>query len=372
MTKQRCVAFLIVVLLVTGALQSGAEEKYLITTVAGNKNGGTSADGVPATEAGLDLTWGQDICLDGSGNLYIAETKKNRIRKVDSSGIITTIAGNGVAGFSGDGGPATKASLNWPCNIALDAAGNLYISDNENNRIRKVDSSGIITTIAGTGKRNSSGDGGPAARAELAGVGPIRLDPAGNVYVVEWYADWSVEPYKAFGHRIRKIDTSGIITTFAGTGVPGYSGDGGPAVKATMNEPVDLWIDPQGNLYFADLGNNRVRKIDPSGIITTFAGNGNKWDGSPADKALLFGPGGVCVDTEGNVYIAESMSDQIRKVDVSGIISTIAGTGMRDITGDGGPALQAKIGLPVNIRPAPDGSLYFIDPLGSTVRKLYR
>ena len=244
--------------------------------------GSFAGDGGPATAAAL---WNPtDIAFDPQGNLYIADHNNDRVRKVDPQGVITTVAGSGTEGFSGDGGPATKAQLNtatpyvvtpdvaWApsasMSLAFDAAGNLYISDTGNARVRKVDLKGIITTIAGTGKPGFSGDGGPAKSAQLSNPGGLAFDAEGNLYI----ADGPTLTFKS--NRIRKIDKAGIITTIAGTDADGFSGDGGPASAASLAGPGNISFDAQGNLYFADGGNNRVRKIDKSGIITTVAGDG--------------------------------------------------------------------------------------------------
>jgi trimeric autotransporter adhesin len=251
--------------------------------------GGFAGDGGPATAAQL---WNPtDVAFDQQGNLYIADHNNNRVRQVDTTGIITTVAGNGTAGFSGDGGPATAARLNTespyvitpdlalrPFNgmsIALDAAGNLYIGDSGNARVRQVDTKGIITTIAGTGVAGFAGDGGRAKVAQLSRPSGLAFDAAGNLYIADGPTS-DLIPKTFISHRIRKIDTAGVITTVAGTGAAGFSGDGGPATAATLNVPSSIVFDTQGNLYFADGANGRIRKIDKAGIITTVAGSGVK------------------------------------------------------------------------------------------------
>ena len=216
----------------------------------------------PAINARLIRPFG--VALDDAGNLYIADRDDPRIRKVDAGGTITTVAGIRTRGFSGDGGPATSAQINSPRGVALDGAGNLYIVDTGNNRIRKVDTSGIITTVAGTGDAGFSGDGGPATSARLSGPRGVALDDAGNLYIAD-----------RDNNRIRKVDTSGTITTVAGTGDAGFSGDGGPALSATLNGPSGVALDGAGNLYIAEFGNSRIRKVDTSGTITTVAGTGS-------------------------------------------------------------------------------------------------
>ncbi|MBI4052352.1 MAG: hypothetical protein HY400_07580 [Elusimicrobia bacterium] len=280
-----------------------------------------------------------DIAVDAWGNIYIADADNHSIRKVAFSGVITTVAGNGIAGYSGDGGPATSASLNDPQGVAVDRSGNIYISDTRNQRIRKVDSFGVITTIAGSGVRGYGGDGGPAILAKFNWPKSLYADASGNVYV----GDYS-------NSRIRKIDSSGVITTAAGNGLSGFYGDGGPATSAQIKNPWDVTGDVLGNLYIADTYNGRIRKVDASGIITTVAGNGiagYSGDGGPATLASLYNPNGVAVDSSGNLYIADTYNRRIRKVEPSGIIRTVAGNGVAASDGDGGPAALARLKSPL-------------------------
>jgi sugar lactone lactonase YvrE len=299
-----------------------------ITTVAGNGTRGYSGDGGPATSAMLEAPSG--VTVDNSGNLYIIDFK--RIRKVDTSGTIATAAGTGISGYSGDGGPATEARLDMPQSVAVDVYGNLYIADLSNS-IRKVDTNGVIATIAGNGRYESGinptfggygGDGGPATGAYLNGPTGLAIDNAGNIY----FSDLD-------NYRIRKIDTKGVITTVAGNGAYGYTGDGGPATSAEIGNISSVAVDTSGNLYIADESHQVIRKIDTSGIITTVAGNGYidpnnlaaggySGDGGPATNAELSYPQGLAVDASGNLYIADADNSRIRKVDKSGIISTVA------------------------------------------------
>ncbi len=364
--NRRSIAILAAVLLSFVALQVFAADTYFITTVAGTGKAGYSGDGGPATKA----TFSFEICdlyVDDSGVLFVVDGYNHRIRKIDLSGTVTTVAGNGIPGYSGDGGPATEASLNYPNGIDFDRVGNLYISEAGNHRIRKVDAFGIITTFAGTGRQGYSGDGGPAIKADLIG-GAIHFDNAGNLYV-----SCGGEGRPAV---IRRIDTSGIITTFAGTGKELTSGDGGPATKADLNGPGDFCFDPQGNLYFAEYFGNRIRKIDTAGIISTVAGpkgNGVSKDGLPAIEEWLSRPIAVWVDARGNIFIADTGFCRIRQVDTKGIIWTIAGiTGKPGYTGDGGLALEAKLTMPAIVRVVKDGTIYIIDAGNSVIRKLYR
>jgi len=249
------------------------------------------------------------VAADGYGNIYIADGQNNRVRKVNASGVISTIAGGGTSGL-GDGGPATAAELNCLWGISVDNyTGNIYVTQSYlcgtlGNRIRKINSSGIITTFAGTGSSGSSGDGGPATAATLDAPYSAVAEASGNVYITE-----------GFGNRIRKVDTSGIITTIAGTGYGGYSGDGGPAIYAELFFPIGIATDGPGNIYFSDQANQRIRKIDPSGIITTIAGNGTSGysgDGCAATAAELYNPMGLAIDISGNIYF--TVTNRVRKL----------------------------------------------------------
>ncbi len=332
-----------------------------ITTVAGmGENGrgrGYSGDGGPAVEAQLAGPVG--VAVDGSGNLYIADRGNRRIRKVDSRGRITTVAGTGEHG--GDGGPAARAQLNSPAGVAVDGSGNLYIADRDNDRIRKVDSTGTITTVAGGGRGNGLGNGGPAVLARLNGPAGVAVDGSGNLYIAD-----------SNYHRIRKVDSTGTITTFAGTGRPSLGGDGGPATQAQLRTPVGVAVDSSGNLYIADR-THRIRKVDSAGTITTVAGGGrigDLRDGIPAVEAWLDSPTSVAVDGSGNLYIADSGNDRIRKVDSEGTITTVAGGGEGAGAGDGGPATQARLDRPTSVVVDASGNLYIADRNNHRIRKV--
>ena len=330
----------------------------VITTVAGTGSFGLGGDGGPAVDA--QLRYPSDVAVDGAGNFFIADNWNHRIRKVDSAGVITTVAGTGWGGgFSGDGGPATAARLNYPTGVAVDGAGNLFIADPDNHRIRKVDSAGVITTVAGTGEEGFSGDGGPATSARLDSPHGVAVDGAGNLFIAD-----------GGNRRIRKVDTAGVITTVAGTGRRyGFSGDGGPAVDAQLRYPAGVTVDGAGNLFIAEWGNQRIRKVDSSGVITTVAGTG-LGDGGPATSARLYRPGGVAVDGAGNLFIVDGGNDRIRKVDSAGVITTVAGTGRRGIVGDGGPAVDARLYEPEGVAVDGAGNLFIADSANFRIRKV--
>jgi len=332
----------------------------IIDTVGGDGTHGCSGDGVPATEAQMDFSWG--ITVDASGNLYISDIGCNCIRKIDTSGIITTVAGNGTYGYSGDGGPATQAELDTPMDVAVDTFGNLYIVDSFNASIRKVDTNGIITTVAGNGTYGYSGDGGPATQAQLYEPGGVTVDTSGNLYIADTY-----------NYRIRKVDTSGIINTVAGNGGWEHSGDGGPATEAQFGHSYGVAVDDSGNLYIADYYNSCIRKVDTSGIITTVTGNGTYGyggDGGFATQAELNRPIDVVVDHSGNLFITDTYNNRIRKVDNSGIITTVAGNGTWAYGGDGGPATQAEIKGPYGVAVDDSGNLYIEDTYNFRIRKI--
>ncbi|MCY4587285.1 MAG: NHL repeat-containing protein [Bryobacterales bacterium] len=286
----------------------------------------TASAAIPGrpTDAQLDSPTG--AALDGSGNLYIADSNNHRIRMVDAGGMITTVAGTGTDGFSGDSGRATSAQLNNPIGVAVDSSGNLYIADTRNDRIREVDADGTITTAAGTWSDGFSGDGGPATDAQLDSPIDVAADNgSGNLYIAD-----------SNNHRIRMVDAGGMITTAVGTGRRGFNEDGGPATEARLSFPHGVAVDGSGNLYIADTSNNRIRKVDAGGTITTVAGTGRRGfngDGDPATAAQLNGPYGVVLDGSGNLYIADTRNNRIRKVDAEGTITTVAGMGPPDSTG---------------------------------------
>lgn len=335
-----------------------------VTTFAGNGSATFSGDGGPAAQAALNTP--DFVATDLFGNVYIADQTNNRVRKVDSKGNITTVAGNGTGGFLGDGGPAAQALLNYPTGVCTDAAGNLYINDLTNVRVRKVDTSGIITTVAGNGVQASTGDGGPATKASL--FIPIRcaVDSLGNLFIAD-----------QGGHKIRKVDTSGNISTFAGTGnhagigSPGdFSGDGGLATAADLNNPTAIAFDLSGQLYFSDQFNQRIRKVDKNGIISTVIGTGSATfggDGGPATAASVNYPGGIAFDQNGDMYFGDPGNNRLRKIS-NGTVSTVAGTGAAGF--NDGAAGAAVFNNPFGLAMDPAGNLYIADIANNRIRKV--
>ena len=389
-----------------------------LTVVAGSGNPGDSGDDHPATEAALSMPMG--IALDRRGNLFIADTFNARVRHINAlTGIITTVAGNGKSRFSGDGGPATDASLGAPGSLALDAHGNLFIADNWNYRIRRVDAAtGIITTVAGNGQRGFRGDGGPATSAAIGLFSGVALDARGDLFLAD-----------AMNNRVRRVDAAtGIITTVAGKGASGYSGDDGPATRATLNEPDSVAIDAQSNLFIADTHHYRLRRVDGttgiittvagngqlgfrgegeaatsaslspagvvvdhhgdlliadaddgrilrvdarSGILTTVVGGGNGGDDGSATNAVLLHPTGIATDNSGNVFIADRSNSRIRRIDAgTGIITTVAGNGTGGFSGDGGPATDAGLLTPQDVAVDAQGDLVIADSGNGRIRRV--
>jgi sugar lactone lactonase YvrE len=319
-----------------------------------------AGDGGTAITASLAGPAG--VAIDSSGNIYIATYADNRIRKVDSKGNISTFAGNSGYGFAGDGGPALSAQLAAPRGICLDSGGNLYLADRWNNRVRKI-AGNNISTIAGNGLANFGGDGGPASSAQLSYPDGVAVDNAGNVYISD-----------LLNNRVRMVTSTGTISTFAGNGVPGFGGDGGAAAGAQLNQPAGLAVDSSGNLYIADSNNAVIRKVTPQGVISTVAGTGGtegySGDGGAATKATLMAPLGVALDGAGNLYIADYYG-WIREVNAStGVITTLAGNGSNGYTGDGGPATAAQFYNPIAVAVDSSGNVYVADSGNGAVRMI--
>jgi len=337
-----------------------AANAQTISTIAGDSIRGYSGDGGPATSAELNTTNG--ITVDNKGNIFFSDAINNRIRRIDKSGIITTVAGIGVVGYSGDGGLATAAELNVPGGLAIDRSGNIFFADTYNQRIRMIDTLGIITTVAGNGTSGYLGDGGPATLAEFTAPLGLALDSTGNIYIAD-----------CFNYRIRKIDISGNISTVAGNGIAGYTGDSMQATSTEINHPWGVTIDRAGNIFIADWYNNRIRKVNPAGIITTVAGTGgfgSSGDSGLATLATLSRPTGVRVDLSGNIFIADWGYNVIRKVNPAGIIYTIAGNKTAGYTGDGGPATSAELNSPLDISLDNTDNIYISDQNNNRIRKI--
>jgi len=339
-----------------------------IITVAGTGDYSFSGDGGPALNASFKSPFG--IASDKDGNIYVCDNINNRIRKVATDGTISTIAGNGTDGYDGDGDAAINASIGGPTCLNFDGAGNLYFTDGFNNVVRKISTSGFITTVAGNGTAGFKGDGGPAASAELNIPSGVFVAPNGNIYIGD-----------ANNFRIRMINSSGIISTVAGDGTTNFSGDGGPAIAAALGfTDGGLTMDHSGNIYITFRTQQRIRKINSAGIISTIAGNGT-WSGTsapngdngPAINATLSGSAGIVTDLPGNIYFTDIEEQRIRMINTSGIITTIAGSGLLPgFAGDGGPATAATLSNPWNITLDPLGNIYFTDLGNSRIRKIIK
>lgn len=336
----------------------------IIDTVAG---GGIGVGGL-ATQAALYFPAGVAVGPDGS--VYIADMENYRIRKVGPADIITTVAGSGKKGYAGHSTPPTEASLNHPRGVAVGADGTFYIADTDNHRIRVVMPASIVTgaliyTWVGDGTPGYSGDGGFASHARVNHPCDVAVDADGNLYIAD-----------TRNHRIRRVrpPRSTLIATVAGTGAAGWSGDGGPATEAHLKGPCGVAVGADGSVYVADTLNHRIRKVDPEGVITTVAGSGKRGysgDGGPATKASLNCPRGVAVGEDGSLYIADTSNNRIRKVDPAGIITTMAGTGDAGYWGDGGPATEASLDYPRGVAVGGDGSLYIADAKNRRIRRVW-
>jgi uncharacterized protein (TIGR03437 family) len=335
-----------------------AAQNYLISTLAG----GNVMPATPIAGTSSSIQFGNGIAVDSSGNVYLPSGNSNALFKLDTHGVLTRIAGTGAAGFSGDNGPALNAQMNSPFAVAVDTAGNLYVADTGNSRIRKIAVGGTITTVAGNGTAGRSGDGGPATSAELHYPYGVAVDSAGNLFIPDTY-----------NNSVRKVDNSGTIFTVAGSGSQGYSGDGGAATSAQLWYPSAVAADSAGNLYIADTGNNRIRKVSSGLTIATVAGtgvHGYSGDGGAATSAQLYEPYGIAVDAAGNLYIADTENYRIRKVNSSGTIATVAGTGTEGYSGDGGAAAIAQLYLPFGVVVDSTGNLYILDDNSYVVRTI--
>jgi RHS repeat-associated protein len=328
-----------------------------IKTITGNGIYNFSGDGGAAIQASFRNP--TSVAFASDGTMYIADWENHRIRRVGTDGVITTIAGTGVQGFSGDGGPALQARLNVPTYVLVAPDGSLYISDQLNHRVRRINTNGIITTVAGNGVASFSGDGGPATQASLWNPTGIALASDGTLYIGDW-----------LNHRVRQVSPDGVITTVAGTGVAGFTGDGGPATQARLFRPNGVTLTPDGDLLVTEESNNRIRRIGPDGIISTIAGNGIfgfSGDGGLATQAALSSPINTTLGSDGSLYITDT--NRIRRVAPDGYISTIAGTGVASFSGDGGPAMRADL-RPSHVIFGPENALYITDWRNNRIRRV--
>jgi sugar lactone lactonase YvrE len=332
-----------------------------ISTIAGTGAGGHAGDGGSATTGQVFAPAG--MARDAAGNIYVADQFNNAVRKI-SGGNISTIAGTFVAGYSGDTGSATVATaamLNQPFGVAVDGAGNIYIADMSNHRIRKVTSAGVISTIAGTGAAGYNGDGIQATAAKLYNPSGVAVDGHGNVYISD-----------RWNNRIRKIDTGGVISTIAGTGAYGFNTDSWPSAKLAMvARPLGIMIDAAGSVIFADQDNSRIRKVDSNGVITTIAGHHSGFcDYRTLDEnaPCLSYPASVAMDTSGNLYVGDAGNRRVRLIYKSGYIKTIAGTGTNGYSGDGGPGQNANVSQANGLAVDNAGNVYFSDWGNNRVR----
>jgi uncharacterized protein (TIGR03437 family) len=386
----------------------------IITTAVGNGNLDFTATGGPGPQ--ISIAFPEGLAFDSTGNLYISEWGYARILKMNSAGAVTIFAGTGYFGSDGDSGPAGSATFIGPTALAVDATGTVYVADSDNHRVRKINTGGIITTVSGTGKIGSGGDGFSAGAAQLFSPSGLAVDSSGNLLIGDTgnhrlrkvvvlsnligtvaggsqsigdggpaasavlfspngvAVDTAFNVYIAdqFNHRVRKVTPAGVISTVAGTGAPGYSGDGGPAISAQLFYPLGVALDPQGNLLVADTNNNRIRRIGSNGVIQTIAGNGRNdfaGDGGPATLAALSLPTSARSDAAGNLYIADTFNSRIRKINVGGTINTFAGSNSAQ-TGDGGPAAAAGLLLPTGVAIDAANNVYIADGLANRVRKV--
>jgi trimeric autotransporter adhesin len=359
--------------------RSRARGRSLATIVVMSVLTSASALGSPATQAKLNFPL--DIAIGPDGSLFISDSANSRIRRVDSSGDVSTVAGSGLFDYSGDGGPATKAALGGSTGVAVDSSGALYIADTNNNRIRKVDQTGVIVTVAGDGREGYSGDHGPAVTATLNKPADVHIDDHGRIYIAD-----------TGNNAVRRVDVDGSISTIAGAprrdalidagalGVAWEIGDGGPAIRAVLNSPTGVDVTSEGEVIIADSGHNRVRRIATSGIIISIAGSGvpaNPYlplalgDGGRAEHATLNKPRSIVQDGAGNVYIADEHNQRIRRLDdSSGTIATVAGIGLPMYFGDDGPATEAGLWRPSGIAIDKNGIIYVADYRNHRIRRI--
>jgi len=343
------------------AFASFSNAQYIINTIAGNGVQGYTGDGVQATTTALNYTEG--VARDATGNIYIGDWSNYRIRKVNTSGIISTLTGTGVSGYSGDGGQATAAQVSNTMGVCVDGIGNVYIADEFNSRIRKINTNGIISTVVGTATAGFSGDGGQATAAEIDFPLDVVTDGANNIYITD------------YNSRVRMVNiTTGIINTIVGNGVYSYAGDGGPATACSIAQPWGIYVNSTGTtVWIADTYNQRLRKAAIGGNIVLLAGNGTVGfggDGGPATAAMLNYLTGVYIDAGGNAFVADIYNERVRKVTPAGIISSVAGNGVQSFSGDGGPATAAELNDLRQLVMDPAGNVYIGDLFNNRIRKL--
>jgi sugar lactone lactonase YvrE len=375
----------------------------MLTVVAGNGAAGFSGDGGPATSAALNFPRG--LAIDGAHNLFIADSNNHRVRKVSQSGTITTFAGDGHPQFTGDGGSATSASLRVPSAVAVNAAGEVFIADSGSSRIRKISVDGVITTVAGNG-RNYIGPEDGVAATETALLNPtgVAVDSKGDLYIAD---DWPVRKVCPNGvitaiplppgqfcsatttavavdtadnlfamtacGQVLEVSPPGTIRLLAGTGMIGFGGDGGFGASAVLMKPAAVAVDGDGNVFIADTGNGRIRRVIPTGFISTVAGNGQYrfgGDGADARSAYLNFPRGIAVTGTGDLYIADTFNNRVRRVSANGAIATVAGTGAFSFAGDGGLAIDATLALPYGVAVNSAGTVFIADAVNSRIRKV--
>ncbi len=355
--------YLLVACTVLLFLPKYAGAQGVISTIAGNGLSEFIGDGSPADSFAFYSP--KSICLDKQGDLYIADYGNMRIRKLDKAGVLSTVSGNGSEGYTGDNGPASAATLRFPDGVCIDTAGNIYITEWYNDVVRKIDAvTHYITTVCGSGSGGFAGDGGTATSANMETPGSACTDKFGNIYIPDYG-----------NQRIRMVDAAtGEITTYAGTGDNGYTGDGGSATNAKLSYPNYTCTDTAGNLYFTETGNNTIRKVDyATKMITSIAGTGHygyTGDGGAATNAQLNQPTGVFVDKRNTIYFADKNNNVIRAISALGIISTIVGTGAFGNSGDGGPATSATMYWPTSVCVDDSGYIFIVDGFNSVIRKV--
>jgi len=378
-----------------GGLIRKISSSGIISTIGGGGSNSNPVNGISATDAKF---WVESMAVDSIGNIYITNESLRKVIKINTSGIISIVAGNGTVAYSGDGSLATSTGIGASNAVAVDHLGNIYISDAHDAVVRKVNTSGIINRYAGNGSSGYSGDGGPATSAQLSIPYTLAIDKLGNLFIKDLLngvrkvnsagiistvatniypndlsTDNSGNLYIAAGAKVLKLDTTGVISTIAGTGSAGFSGDGGLATSAQVGSYLGVTLDSASNIYIADGENKRIRKINSSGIISTIAGNGYysySGDGQPAIKAALGASDNVAADRFGNFYMADATNNLVRKVNSSGIISTIAGNGTSGFSGDSGLAVNAQLNRPSNVAVDSTGNLYINDAGNSRIRKV--